>query len=235
MSEQTITPEMTMEDILHSYPSAQRALFQRYHIGGCSSCGFQPSDTLAQVCKDHNLLDTNEVVRHILTSHEADQRLQVDADQVRTWLGDGNEVRFIDVRMPHERESDPFPEAEALDFNDQGKYMALPKDTRRCFRVEIWGPILDGAESRNYANALRQLIHQAGLEDTMCLMGPTQEVPRVLAQSDFFILPSTNEPCSVALMEALAMGLPASRLPKVVTRRSKSYQRPTSISSCWIS
>ncbi len=37
MTEQTITPDMTMEAILASFPSAQRALFQRYHVGGCSS------------------------------------------------------------------------------------------------------------------------------------------------------------------------------------------------------
>ena len=49
-------------EILDRIPSAQRALFQRYHVGGCSSCAFQPTDTLAQVCKDHNILDVNEVV-----------------------------------------------------------------------------------------------------------------------------------------------------------------------------
>ena len=30
-----------------------------------SSCGFQPTDTLAQVCKDHNILDVPEVIRTI--------------------------------------------------------------------------------------------------------------------------------------------------------------------------
>jgi hypothetical protein len=52
-----ITPAMTMQEILSQYPAAQRALFRRYHVGGCSSCGFQPTDTLEQVCKSHNLLD----------------------------------------------------------------------------------------------------------------------------------------------------------------------------------
>ena len=30
----SIRPEMTMEEILAIAPSAQRALFQRYHVGG---------------------------------------------------------------------------------------------------------------------------------------------------------------------------------------------------------
>ena len=57
MPEATLTPDMTMEAILQVFPSAQRALFQRYHVGGCSSCAFQPGDTLGEVCRDHNLLD----------------------------------------------------------------------------------------------------------------------------------------------------------------------------------
>ena len=136
MSETTITPEMSMEEILQTYPSAQRALFQRYHVGGCSSCGFEPSDTLAQVCRDHNMLDTREVIDHILSSNETDRRLQVDPPQVRTWLETPEELRLIDVRMPQEREAQDFPEAEPLDFNDQGKYMALPKDTQLVFACQ---------------------------------------------------------------------------------------------------
>lgn len=145
MTATPITPDMTMEAILQAFPSAQRALFQRYHVGGCSSCGFQPTDTLGQVCKDHNLLDVNEVIGHIVRSHEADQRLQVDPDQVRGWLAEGNELRLIDVRMPHERDAQPFAEAEGLDFNDQGKYMALPKDTRIVFACQTGMRSLDVA------------------------------------------------------------------------------------------
>ena len=33
-----------------AFPGARRALFARYHIGGCQSCGFSPGETLAEVC-----------------------------------------------------------------------------------------------------------------------------------------------------------------------------------------
>ena len=56
-----------MEQVLNVYPSAQRALFQRYHVGGCSSCGFQPNDTLEAVCVSHGL-DVGEVVEFIRAS-----------------------------------------------------------------------------------------------------------------------------------------------------------------------
>ena len=37
----SITPQSSMGEVLEEFPGAQRALFRRYHIGGCSSCGFE--------------------------------------------------------------------------------------------------------------------------------------------------------------------------------------------------
>ena len=34
-----------MQEILEVCPSAQRALFSRYHIGGCNSRGYEPGRT----------------------------------------------------------------------------------------------------------------------------------------------------------------------------------------------
>jgi rhodanese-related sulfurtransferase len=136
MSESAITPDTTMEEILRAHPSAQRALFQRYHVGGCSSCGFQPTETLAEVCKDHNILDVDEVIRHLVESHEVDRRLQVDAADVRAWIAAGEEFRFVDVRMPGEREQNPAPDAEPLDFEASAAYLELPRDTRIVFACE---------------------------------------------------------------------------------------------------
>jgi rhodanese-related sulfurtransferase len=133
MSTATIRPDMTMEEILRQAPSAQRALFQRYHIGGCSSCGFQPTDTLAQVCRDHNILDVAEVVRTIERSEEVDRKVQVSPEQVKDWLDRGEDFSLIDVRTPVELAIASIEAAEALDFQDPGKYMSLPKDRRIVF------------------------------------------------------------------------------------------------------
>ena len=141
----TIELDMTMEEVLERIPSAQRALFQRYHVGGCSACGFQPTDTLRQVCKDHNLLDTNEVVQHILRSHELDQGMQVTPAQVRAWRAGSEDFRFLDVRLPQEVEAAPFPDAEPLDYGDSGKYMGLPKETKIVFACANGDRALDVA------------------------------------------------------------------------------------------
>jgi hypothetical protein len=47
----TIGPQSTMQQVLAAYPAAQRALFKSYHVGGCSSCGFQPEETVEQICQ----------------------------------------------------------------------------------------------------------------------------------------------------------------------------------------
>jgi rhodanese-related sulfurtransferase len=140
-----IRPDMTMAEIQRHYPSARRALFQRYHVGGCSSCGFQESDTLEKVCRDHNLLDVPGVVQHLLRSHEVDQRMQVEPDQVKQWLAARAQLLFIDVRPPDQAAAAPVSAAEPLDFANQSKYMQLPKETRIVFLCQDGRASLDAA------------------------------------------------------------------------------------------
>ena len=67
-----------MRELLEQFPGAQRALFRRYHIGGCSSCGFSPDETLAGVCARNDDLNVDEVVEHIISSDEADRAIQIE-------------------------------------------------------------------------------------------------------------------------------------------------------------
>src|SRR5665213_2190185 len=57
MNETNISLQSPMSAVLEKFPGAQRALFRRYHIGGCSSCGFKPTETLAQDCARNGILD----------------------------------------------------------------------------------------------------------------------------------------------------------------------------------
>jgi rhodanese-related sulfurtransferase len=140
-----IRPDMTMAEIQEHYPSARRALFQRYHVGGCSSCGFEQSDTLEKVCRDHNLLDVPGVVQHLLLSHEVDQRMQVEPELVKGWLDRGEKFLFLDLRNPALTGGLTVAGAEPLDFGNQSKYMQLPKDTRIVFLCQSGVTSLDAA------------------------------------------------------------------------------------------
>jgi rhodanese-related sulfurtransferase len=102
---QTIDPDTTMRDLLQAFPGAQRALFRRYHIGGCSSCGFQPAETLAQVCARNEQLPVGEVIDHILAGHEADLKMQVSPADLDAQLKGGAPVRLVDVRTREEYEA----------------------------------------------------------------------------------------------------------------------------------
>jgi rhodanese-related sulfurtransferase len=90
----------TMQQVTTVFPSAQRALFQRYHVGGCSSCGFQPTDLLATVAMNHGL-DVNELVEHIKRSQEMEKDLEITARETAELLK-GGKIKLVDVRTPEE-------------------------------------------------------------------------------------------------------------------------------------
>jgi len=97
----TIDPNITMKELLQQFPGAQRALFRRYHIGGCSSCGFAPEETLAGVCARNENLNTAEVIEHIIESDAADRAMQIEPRELASRLKDGD-VHLLDVRTREE-------------------------------------------------------------------------------------------------------------------------------------
>ena len=99
-----ISKTSTMQEVLDAYPSAQRALFQKYHIGGCHSCGYEPSDILEVVASKHNIMDMDEVLNFIVEADELDQRIQITPEALATALKSNNPPRLIDVRTPSEWE-----------------------------------------------------------------------------------------------------------------------------------
>jgi rhodanese-related sulfurtransferase len=101
----SITPSSTMRVVLEAYPGAQRALFRRYHIGGCSSCAFQPDETLDQVCRRNGDLPVDEVLAHIQSSHEQDAQIWIEPKRLAEWCEQDPSVRLVDVRSREEFEA----------------------------------------------------------------------------------------------------------------------------------
>jgi len=96
-----LDPAATMAEVLALYPGAQRALFRKYHIGGCASCGFQPDETLADLCARNGGLAVEEVLEHIATSHDADQQVLVAPAEAAELVAAGK-ARLLDVRTREE-------------------------------------------------------------------------------------------------------------------------------------
>ena len=94
-----------MSAVLETFPGAQRALFRHYHIGGCASCGFQPTETLAQVCQRNGITSVEEVLEHIRASHEHDAKILIEPKELAEWLKQDSAVRLLDVRSREEFEA----------------------------------------------------------------------------------------------------------------------------------
>ncbi len=94
-----------MAEVLAAYPGAQRAIFRKYHIGGCSSCGFQQEEMLEQVCDRNNHLLVSEVLAHIQSSHEQDKQILIEAKDLAALLQRQPGVKLLDIRSREEFEA----------------------------------------------------------------------------------------------------------------------------------
>jgi rhodanese-related sulfurtransferase len=99
-----VSGDTTMRELLEISPGAQRALFRKYHIGGCASCGFRPDETIAQVCARNENLPVAEVIDYLHASEEEDRRMQITPAELVNAMRDPA-TRVIDVRTREEFEA----------------------------------------------------------------------------------------------------------------------------------
>lgn len=145
MTTPQITKDMQMQEILRIFPGARRALFQRYHVGGCSTCGFQPTDTLEEVCRNHKLRDVDEVIEHLKRSHELDQALQISPMEVAEQLCRGEGMKLLDVRTPEEHDIARIEGALLVTEENAEEIMNWQKDTMIVFFCHHGDRSLDSA------------------------------------------------------------------------------------------
>ncbi len=120
-----------MGEVQQRFPGARRALFTRYHIGGCSSCGYGEQETLAEVCGRNENLPVDEVIAHIETSHEEDEKLRLSPLEAKARIdGEGSgEVALLDIRTREEYDAVKIPGSELLTQELMQEMMnSWPKD-----------------------------------------------------------------------------------------------------------
>jgi len=107
----SVCEQTTMSEIKAKFPGARRALFAKYHIGGCSSCAYRDDETLKDVC-DRNEIHTKEAIDHIINSHAEDMKMLIEPMKVKELIdrgAEGKEVRLVDTRTREEHEAVAIP------------------------------------------------------------------------------------------------------------------------------
>lgn len=99
-----------MGELMAAMPGARRALFAKYHLGGCQSCAFDDGETLEGLCQRAEL-DAGEVLGHLLSSHEHDLTMLISPTKVKARLDAGEEIHWVDVRTREEHEAVKIPDS----------------------------------------------------------------------------------------------------------------------------
>lgn len=138
------TPDLTMEELLGIFPGARRTLFQLHHIGGCSSCGFSPSETLAQICARNGGLDPAVVLSEIKEGHLRDEALLISPADLHRRIGDPS-IRLLDIRTREEFEAVTIPGSRLMTQEVMQEAMNWPKETAIILIDHHGGRVLDAA------------------------------------------------------------------------------------------
>jgi len=157
-----ISAASAMREVLEAFPGAQRALFRRYHIGGCSSCAFQSDETLEQLCSRNGNLNVSEVLDHIKTSHEQDAKLFIEPAELAAWLKSDPSIRLVDVRSREEFEAVHLQDSRLLSQDVMREIMADGSNTRALVLIDHQG--------KQALDAAAYFIGH-GLQNVRCLRG----------------------------------------------------------------
>ncbi len=161
-SSPTLAPSMTMEEVLRTLPGARRALFRKYHIGGCSSCSFQPSETLQELCKRNDDLDVSEVIEHILTCHDQDQAMMLPPANLKKLFDDKSDLLLLDIRSREEHDAVTLKDSTFLTQENMRQLMSdTPKEKLLVFFDHDGAHVLDAAS----------FFQGHGFTNVKCLLG----------------------------------------------------------------
>jgi len=158
-----ISAETTMKQLQELMPGARRALFAKYHIGGCQSCGFDDSETIGEVCKRNEDLPVDDVLKHLSSSAEHDQKIQINPSDLKKELDQENaDIKLLDIRSREEFEAVKIPGSEIMTADLQQEALGKwDKETRTI--------IIDHTGDRSLDVAAFFIGH--GLNRTVALAG----------------------------------------------------------------
>ena len=119
-------------------------------------------------------------------------------------------ARFLPAEEGTERPDKAYSEILQVGrFSDEKNFLfsveiaEVCKRRGNCFRF-----LFVGNNGGEYESAVRRLVEEKKLEDTVCLLGIRKDVDVLMKRADAFLLPSKYEGMPLTLIEAQAAGLP---------------------------
>ncbi len=134
-----LSKDSPMGAILETLPGAKRAIFARYHLGGCQSCAFSNEETLAELCA-RSEIPADEVFEHLLASHVHDSAMLMEPAVAKEEIA---KLRLIDLRTREEHEAVVIPGAEFFTQELQQQLFAGDSKTRVLLYDHGGGNVLD--------------------------------------------------------------------------------------------
>ncbi len=133
------TIDSPMGGLMAAWPGARRALFARYHIGGCSSCGFQPEETLASVCQRHEV-EPGDALDHLRAAAIADAALSISPTEAHALLTGPKPPVLLDIRTREEHEAVTIPGSRFFTEDLQRELFASAEKDRTIIIYDHTGP-----------------------------------------------------------------------------------------------
>jgi glycosyltransferase involved in cell wall biosynthesis len=103
---------------------------------------------------------------------------------------------------------------------EKGHYYLLNALADNALKCLDWVLLIvgDGPEK----SRLEQLANELGISDKVLFLGRRENIPEILSSSDVFVMPSLREGLPMALLEAMAAGLPCiasnvGEIPSIIT------------------
>jgi len=142
-----ISSTTTMEAILQAYPSSKVGLFQRYHVGGCDSCSYRPTETLEEVRHNFNIQDSlDEIANVIRGSAEVFESLHISPRDLAAALKTEERLTLLDARKREEHDSGNLPGSRLVSVVLTFEILdTWPKDTFLVFYSQTGRRSLDKA------------------------------------------------------------------------------------------
>jgi glycosyltransferase involved in cell wall biosynthesis len=99
---------------------------------------------------------------------------------------------------------------------------------RQGVEMTCWLAGVERGGGSAYAERLRTLIAEAGVQDRVRLLGQRSDTPELLRAADFFLLPSTHEGLPLSILEAQAtkvpvLAAPTAGVPEVVANGETGF------------